>query len=122
MNKPTSASTLRWVARPRWITPSDESLLRQDQPGQPAHRDQIFVFFIVSFPEAQRVQLIGTFSGWEKNPIPMDRAENGTWFTNLPLASGRYEYAYLVDDYWQLDPNSPQAAHRFGPRVNQCVV
>ena len=87
-----------------------------------SHRDDVFVFFVASFPEAERVRLIGTFTGWENHSLVMDRAPNGTWFTTVPLAPGRYEYAYLVDDQWRLDPASPQVSHRFGPRVNECVA
>jgi len=120
MNTTSNPTVPRWVARPRWIKPSEEDPVR-DTVEAP-HRGDVFVFFVASFPEARRVRLIGTFTGWENHSIAMDRAANGTWFASVPLAQGRYEYAYLVDDLWQLDPASPQVPHRFGPRVNECVV
>jgi 1,4-alpha-glucan branching enzyme len=120
MNNPKTTITPRWVARPRWIRPTEENTVRDGV--EVPHPNDTFVFFVVSFPRAERVRLIGTFTGWENHPLVMDRAPNGTWFTTVPLSQGRYEYAYLVDDHWQLDPASPQASHRFGPRVNECVV
>lgn len=123
MTKPMITGLSRWIARPRWIKSQEEQIPSYEGVESTSTQpEQVFVYFVVRFPAAERVRLIASFTGWEKHPIELDRSHNGTWFTTVPLAPGRYEYAYLVDDCWQLDEESEQVVNRFGPRVNQCVV
>ncbi len=54
-------------------------------------------------PEAQKVELAGSFNGWNPAQTPMKKNHDGKWKVSLNLASGRYEYRYRVDDGWQND-------------------
>ena len=54
-------------------------------------------------PSARSVSVAGTFSNWDAKMSPLKKDKNGTWKTTLSLASGRYEYRYLVDGNWESD-------------------
>lgn len=62
------------------------------------------VSFRVFMPDAQRVQLVGTFTGWRDRAIDMQREDGGWWCADMPLQAGDYEFQYLVNDQtWLAD-------------------
>ncbi len=71
-------------------------------------QQRVCVIFTASFVGAQRVQLIGEFTGWEEAPIEMDQNRTGFWFTALHLPPGDHPYAFLVDGERRIDPEAPQ--------------
>ncbi len=44
----------------------------------------------------KRVNLFGSFNGWNRESIPM-KNENGVYKVSVPLNPGRYEYKFFVD-------------------------
>jgi 1,4-alpha-glucan branching enzyme len=57
------------------------------------------VMFILDMPGASTVQVIGSFNRWRPEGFDMKRDEKrDLWVLPLQLDSGRYEYAFLVDD------------------------
>ena len=66
------------------------------------------VEFSLRWPEARRVELVGTFEGWHECRAPMQRQDDGTWRLTLDPGPGVHVFRYLVDDRrWVLD----QRAH-----------
>jgi 1,4-alpha-glucan branching enzyme len=65
------------------------------------------VLFFISAPGAESVSLAGNFNDWNPNSLPMKRDEKGNWKVTVDLASGRYEYRFLVDGVWY-DERNPQ--------------
>ena len=57
-------------------------------------------------PEAQLVEVAGSFNGWHPQVNPLERAAAGEWTTTLMLRAGRYEYRYVVDGAWTDDPQA----------------
>ena len=56
------------------------------------------VLFTLNMPHASNVALIGTFNQWTPEGYRMYRDDQrGVWKLSVPLGSGRYEYAFLVD-------------------------
>jgi hypothetical protein len=56
------------------------------------------VLFTLNMPHASNVELIGSFNQWTPEGYRMNRDEQrGVWTLSVPLGSGRYEYAYLVN-------------------------
>lgn len=53
---------------------------------------------------ANKVCLSGTFNSWNPESHPMYRDDEGNWRTTVPLASGHYEYKYVVDGVWCSHP------------------
>lgn len=53
---------------------------------------------------ARRVQLAADFTGWE--PMTMRKQKNGDFVCVVSLGRGTYEYRFLIDGEWQMDPNN----------------
>lgn len=80
--------------------------------GRASHRDSSAMVpphthFVLMAPEATRVEVTGSFSGWV--PLAMARWPDGSWVLELDLAPGEHTYTYLVDGT-PLTP--PEAVHR----------
>ena len=76
------------------------------------------VQFVVVVPRAQTVSLVGDFNDWSAGATPMHPAAGGSiWSVTIPLTTGRYRYAFLVDgSRWLADPSAPRAVDdEFGP-------
>ena len=62
-----------------------------------------FQFKLNGFTNARKVVLAGNFNNWKENSILMQRTETG-WTTNYVLGPGNYQYKFIVDGNWILDP------------------
>jgi 1,4-alpha-glucan branching enzyme len=82
--------------------------------------------FVVVAPHAARVSLVGDFNDWNAARTPMRRLGSGSavWTTVVPLAPGRYRYAFLADgSRWLADPAAPLARDdEFGPPSSVVTV
>jgi len=78
-------------------------IVRKEYPGDRELRPMEFHF---EAPFAHSVQLAADFTEWGRYPLDMIKAEDGTWFTLVPLAPGNYSYRFLVDGEWCDDPHS----------------
>ena len=87
------------------------------QAPSTAHpRDTVVVTrFMLVAPGAKQVTLVGDFNHWDQQatplvPVAAPGAKNGVWTVDLPLAPGRFSYAFLVDGQrWVADPTRPRA-------------
>ena len=71
--------------------------------------------FTFKAPDAASVLLAGDFTGWNRNPIPMQKQANGNWTTTVSLAPGTYHYRFVVDGEWRDDPECTlRVANPFG--------
>ena len=52
------------------------------------------------------VFLMGDFNNWNTKIHPMKRNEKGVWTKAVMLPPGRYEYKFLVDGEWWIDPEN----------------
>lgn len=68
------------------------------------------VVFDILAPEAKTVSLAGDFNQWEQMGIPLKKGRNGQWKTKVSLPSGSYEYKFIIDGQWRIDPNNDQTA------------
>jgi hypothetical protein len=60
--------------------------------------DQILVTFELHAPQAQSVELIGSFNDWTRGTVHLSGPDaSGHWAVTIPLPSGRHEYQFLVD-------------------------
>jgi Carbohydrate-binding module 48 (Isoamylase N-terminal domain) len=68
------------------------------------------VQFMLVAPNASRVSLVGDFNDWQAGATPMaGTVADGLWTVTVPLAPGRYRYAFLVDGAtWVPDPDAPR--------------
>jgi hypothetical protein len=75
------------------------------QPG----REDVLVRFELVAPEAQSVNLVGDFNGWDPQRFAMkDATGEGHWQITIRLEKGQvYTYNFLMDGRrWIADPNS----------------
>jgi len=77
----------------------------------PAGGDRTPVEFLLVAPRAASVTLVGDFNDWTASATPLHTAAaGGLWAVTVPLAPGRYRYAFVVDGKrWQPDPSAPPA-------------
>ena len=75
------------------------------------------VRFVFVAPGASSVTVAGDFNGWDATSHRLrPTGAEGVWSTSIPLASGRHEYAFVIDGTtWVVDPDAPRAlADEFG--------
>src|SRR5258705_383919 len=79
-------------------------------PAPPQTESRAFQFMLVA-PRATHISLVGDFNDWDATRTPMRRAgSEPVWTAVVPLAPGRYHYAFLVDgSRWLADPSAPAA-------------
>jgi chromosome partitioning protein len=60
-------------------------------------------------PFAKEVQIAGDFSNWEpvKN-IMVQQKKSKIWKGTMQLKSGKYQYKFIVDGKWKIDPYNPE--------------
>ena len=85
-------------------------------------RDGNVVFKISGFPTARIVAVAGTFNGWNQSQYLFERVGN-EWICKLPLPVGTYQYKFIVDGNWFVDPSNPTIVRdRRGFENSQLVV
>jgi len=67
------------------------------------------VTFALFAPKAKHVSLCGEFNGWASDATLMKRDDGGNWETTVALPPGRYEYKFVVDGQWILDPQARES-------------
>jgi 1,4-alpha-glucan branching enzyme len=64
------------------------------------------VNFSLEAADAKEVILMGDFNNWNPKRHPMQSDENGMWNQSVLIPPGRYEYKFLVDGQWRVDPQN----------------
>ena len=62
---------------------------RQEHPMRPYR-------FVIYQPEAQQVELVGSFSGWKRIPLKLT-GRTGYWETTLEIPEGEYRFSYIIE-------------------------
>lgn len=80
--------------------------------------------FSLYAPQAASVALVGDFNGWgSMAEVSLKPAGKGMWSVVVPLPSGRYQYAFLVDGQrWVTDPRAEQHVNDDFGRQNAVVT
>lgn len=68
------------------------------------------VAFKLMAPDARQVFLVGSFNNWSLDADPMKQNRSGLWKKEKKLAPGTYEYKFIVDGVWLLDPECRETA------------
>ena len=77
-------------------------MAKQNQNNQNKNsRKQTFHF---TAPDATSVLLVGDFTHWQREPIPMHKNPEGIWIASVELPPGRHTYRFIVDSEWRDDP------------------
>ena len=70
--------------------------------------------------EASVVALAGSFNNWNQSQLLFGR-EGDEWVCRLDLDPGVYQYKFIVDGDWLLDPSNPETAEDEAGNVNNVV-
>ncbi len=118
----------RYVVDNTWMQDSANTLAVENEFGG---KNSVLVvpstegtveFTLAGYPRAQAVALAGTFNGWSTRRHLFFRQGN-LWKCRLHLPSGRYQYKFVVDGRWVLDPNNTMVVeNEFGTGNNVLVV
>jgi hypothetical protein len=96
------------------MVPEDMTPQVSLMPLGSADTTQGVVFVWPAPPDAETVAVVGNFNGWEGTDLS-DPDGDGIWTANVPLAPGRYEYAFIVDGQWKgQDPLADEYIQSFG--------
>lgn len=57
--------------------------------------------------DAMSVLLVGDFTHWQTQPIPMRKGNDGVWTATVNLPPGTHTYRFIVDGEWRDDPECP---------------
>jgi 1,4-alpha-glucan branching enzyme len=71
------------------------------------HAEKIAISFSVRAPGARSVAVAGSFSNWD---LKIMLSSCGDWQTTILLPPGRYEYRFIVDGQWLLDPAAKETS------------
>ena len=68
------------------------------------------IFQVKSNPDSE-VFLVGSFNSWkEKGKKMVDKKGNGEYSAMVYLPKGDYEYKYVINSEWHVDPNAPDGS------------
>lgn len=104
-----------WPESGRWFLPAlvgaAATLLLTTALVWPAARatdNRVTVHFEIHAPDAQDVELIGSFTGWQTGRIQLAGPDaSGHWTAEVELPAGRHEYGFLVNGReWRSDPGA----------------
>ena len=66
------------------------------------------VTFAVDANQGSEVAVAGSFNGWKPVKLSIkDDAAQAKFIKMVYLPTGRYEYKFLIDGHWSIDPNCP---------------
>ncbi len=75
--------------------------------------------FHFTAPDAISVLLVGDFTHWQQQPIPMQKSQDGLWTASVDLPPGQHTYRFIVDSEWRDDPEcSLRVPNPFGGHNN----
>ncbi len=88
-------------------------------PEPPEAQQVDFAYFDA---KAKSVSVAGTFNNWKPQASPLRNVGAGEWCLQLLLEPGRYEYRFLVDGEWRIDPMARQQVTDLCGGVNSVLV
>ena len=77
-------------------------------------------FRLKGYPDASLVVLTGTFNNWSQSQLLFAR-EGDEWVCRVDLDPGVYQYKFIVDGDWLLDPSNPDTAEDEAGNVNNVL-
>ncbi|HEX7315363.1 MAG TPA: DUF3471 domain-containing protein [Pyrinomonadaceae bacterium] len=77
-------------------------------------------FRLKGHADASLVVLTGTFNNWNQSQLLFAR-EGDEWVCRIDLDPGVYQYKFVVDGDWTLDPSNPDTAEDEAGNVNNVI-
>lgn len=99
----------KFIVDGNWINDPSNPKQRDDGSGNVnsvLELGETYTFVLKGFATAKNVCLTGNFNNWREQELKMQPTATG-WELPITLASGNYEYKFIVDGNWITDPNNP---------------
>jgi len=93
------------------------SVKAKEAPSTKKSNDNGTLFVCTVKPEAKAVYLVGEFNNWDCEAHRMVKRQ-GKFQKKLQLKPGAYQYKFLVDGEWRVDPKEEQVRNEFGTMNN----
>jgi len=66
------------------------------------------VTFTLESEVGKKIYVAGDFNNWtDEDKELLDKADNGIYRKIMLLSPGRYEYKFIIDGVWCIDPANP---------------
>ncbi|HYG79041.1 MAG TPA: M56 family metallopeptidase [Pyrinomonadaceae bacterium] len=88
--------------------------------NQPSLRGNV-TFRLSGSPNARIVAVAGTFNNWNQSQFLFERVGN-EWVCKISLPPGEYEYKFIVDGDWLVDPLNPEMRNDGRGHINSVLV
>lgn len=99
----------KFIVDKEWINDPANKTIRPDGSGNYNSfigiGDTMF-FTLSGFRDAKNINVAGNFNAWNPGELFMTRTETG-WELPYVLPPGNYEYKFIVDGKWIVDPANP---------------
>lgn len=104
-----AASVVFAVALNNLVERHDDTATRVSRVAQTTHSVPMqTVQFRLTYPNAQRVAVVGSFNGWDLSATPLRHIGGDIWVADIPLSAGRYVYQFVVNGHKRVpDPLAP---------------
>jgi hypothetical protein len=106
---PEGTHTYRFVADGKWFAdPANNDQLPNEfsKYNSVIRIGNTHLFKLDGYLDAKSVVLAGSFNSWHQYELPMTKTATG-WELPYVLGNGNYEYKFLVDGKYVLDPANP---------------
>ncbi len=114
----------KFIVDKQWILDPKNPIILNDGMGNLNNYFSIgdtIVFKLIGYSSAKNVFVAGNFNAW--NPIELKMKQvNGVWTLPYVLKGGNYNYKYIVDGHWILDPNNEATSNEGGETNSFFVV
>ncbi|MFO7535020.1 MAG: glycogen-binding domain-containing protein [Kiritimatiellia bacterium] len=81
------------------------------------------VQFRLAAPAGSGVFVAGTFNGWDTLANPLkESAQGGAYAATVPLLPGRYEYKFVINGDWRVDPNASETVSNGLGSKNSVII
>jgi hypothetical protein len=111
-----------WIRKPfiNFTPPVDYGINNFRKKGLFKYENGVANFFLAKNRDAVNVYLSGTFNDWSTMQMPMSLCDSG-WILQIKLQQGKYNYKFIVDGKWFLDPNNDLKEKDDQGRINSIV-
>lgn len=113
----------KFIVDKQWILDPKNAIVLNDGMGNLNNYFSIgdsIIFELSGFSSAKNVFLAGSFNAWNPQELKMSKV-NDVWTLPYVLKGGSYQYKFIVDGKWILDPNN-QAKSNEGGESNSFLV
>jgi 1,4-alpha-glucan branching enzyme len=116
--------TYKYIVDKKWMTDPGNPQLRDDGFGNTNSlltKGEAYLFTLKGYRNAREVIVAGQFNNWNPDELKMQKTENG-WELPYVLASGNYQYKFIVDGNWMRDPANPLSAEMGGEQNSLIAI